>query len=173
MKNLKSFLSISFFLLSLSSYSQLSKGNLMVGGLFSTSIGNGVRNFNLNPSCGYFVKNNAVLGGALDFAYSRYSNGNYDTYMAISAMGRYFFTSKEVNSPKAPIFVQARLGFSTASYSNAIGFGAIGLGFDYFLTSSVALEGMVGTNIDNTGYANVYAMLGFQIFLPSSIYSKK
>ncbi len=165
------FLSLSFILLFTSvSKAQLNKGNLMVGGLMSTSIGNGVSQFGLYPSCGYFFKNNLVLGGALDLTLTRSDYGN-SSFIALSALGRYYFAKIEEgkSSPKLPVFVQGKLGVSSGA---GVIFAAGGLGFDYFLTSSVALEASAGVNVDDTGFANVYAMLGFQIFLPSSVYKK-
>ena len=165
------FLSISFILI-FSSFSnaQLNKGNLMVGGLISTSIGNGGSQFGLYPSCAYFFKNNLALGGALDLTVTRADKEN-SSFIALSALGRYYFAKIEEGktSPKLPVFVQGKLGVSSGA---GVVFASGGLGFDYFLTSSVALEASAGVNIDNSSFANVYAMLGFQIFLPSSVYKK-
>ncbi len=165
------FLSLSFILLFSSvSNAQLNKGNLMVGGLASASVGNGVSQFGLYPSCGYFFKNNLVLGGALDLTLTRSDYAN-SSFIALSALGRYYFAKIEEgkSSPKLPVFVQGKLGVSSGA---GVVFASGGLGFDYFLTSSVALEASAGVNIDNSGFANVYSMLGFQIFLPSSVYKK-
>ena len=85
------FLSISFILI-FSSFSnaQLNKGNLMVGGLISTSIGNGGSQFGLYPSCAYFFRNNLALGGALDLTVTRADKEN-SSFIALSALGRYYF----------------------------------------------------------------------------------
>ena len=169
MRKLKSLFFVALLICSLSSNAQLAKGNLMLGGLMSASGGSGVFNFGLYPSCGYFISNKAVLGGALDLSLSR---GKYESsFFGLSMMGRYYFSD---SIAKLPIFVQGKVGAARASSNvDATIFGSLGLGFDYFITSSVALEASAGINIDNTGFSNVYAMLGFQIFLPSSVYSKK
>jgi hypothetical protein len=174
MKNFKIYFLSSLFIFVIStSNAQLGKGNLMVGGSLSTAVGNGSYQLGLYPSCGYFFTNNVVLGGAIDLSYYRYSNGYNNSYMALSAMGRYYFTTvkEDKTMPKLPLFLQAKLGI-TSSDGQGVIFAAGGLGFDYFLTSNVALEGSAGINLDNSGFSNVYAMLGLQIFLPSSLYSK-
>jgi hypothetical protein len=173
MKKLKIYFLSSLFILAFSiSDAQLGKGNLMVGGSLSTAVGNGAYQLGLYPSCGYFFTNNVVLGGALDVSYFR-SSGYSSSYMALSAMGRYYFATvkEDKTMPKLPLFVQAKLGI-TSSDGEGVIFAAGGLGFDYFLTSSVALEGSAGINLDNSGFSNVYAMLGLQIFLPASLYRK-
>lgn len=156
---------------STNTYAQLSKGNLMVGGSANSTIGNGSSSFGLYPSAAYFIKDYVALGGSLDFNYSRYSNNTNSAYFALSAMGRFYLLHSY--DPKAkngfPVFLQARIGLNT---STAVIFASGGLGANYFLTPNVALEASVGANMDNTGFANVYTMIGFQIFLPTSVFKK-
>lgn len=143
----------------------------MVGGNMSAAIGNGAYQLGLYPSCGYFFTNNVVFGGALDLSLTHSSYYGNSSFIALSALGRYYFANvqDQAKMPKMPVFVQGKLGVSSGS---GVIFASGGLGIDFFLSNTVALEASAGANLDNTGFANLYAMLGFQIFLPSSVYRK-
>jgi hypothetical protein len=172
MKKIKIYLlSASFLFIFSLSNAQLSKGNLMVGGNMSAAIGNGSYQLGLYPSCGYFFTNNVVFGGALDLSLTHSSYYGNSSFIALSALGRYYFANvqDQAKMPKMPVFVQGKLGVSSGS---GVIFASGGLGIDFFLSNTVALEASAGANLDNTGFANLYAMLGFQIFLPSSVYRK-
>ncbi len=173
---------------------QIEKGSVMfgsdLGSGVASSASNGIfgANFNLNkgagwniglsPKVGYFVKDNVMLGGVVNIGYSKVSDVKTTVY-GIQGLGRYYASDGQVNNllKHGRFFVEANAGIAgvntkPGTTTNGFAFG-FGPGYSYFVTQSVALEGLVKYNGlaggGNTGYVNSLGInFGVQVFLPSS-----
>ncbi|HEY0298712.1 MAG TPA: hypothetical protein VGB84_05785, partial [Arachidicoccus sp.] len=182
-------------------HAQIQKGNIMVGSDLgsgiagSSSASNGLfgANFNLNsgsgwnigisPKIGYFVKDNLMLGGVVNFGYSKTGDDPNikTTVYGIQALGSYYVSPGEHGIDNylkhGRFFVEANAGFAGVNVkpgntTNGFAFG-FGPGYSYFLTPNVALEGLIKYNGlaggGNTNYQNSLGFnFGIQVFLPSS-----
>lgn len=165
-----------FFAIAIAAFSanaQTEKGNKMVGvsvaGInFASQSGNSEFNINLNPNVAWFIQDNLALGGGIQIGYSKPENVDGTFSYGITPLARYYF-SKTANGG---MFGQVNLLFGGISQNGnsatQVGAGA-GVGYDWFLSSNVALEAGLGymytkpENID--AIHNVGLNLGFQIFL--------
>ncbi len=170
---LKKLTLFSLFLGNLSLNAQIQKSSWLMGGSMSLSGNKDYSSFTFNPNAAYFFTNKLALGGAFDASQWHNKNNNTNSSsMAVSIMGRYYFTpsNKEKATIKLPVFAQGNIGLVAGS---GVIFSSLGVGCDLFLTNSTALEISGGINTDNTDFSNLYAMVGFQIFLPPSVFKKK
>lgn len=182
---------------------QLQKGSVMIGADLGSGISSPSSsslfgaNFNLNkgsgfnigiaPKIGYFIKDNIMIGGVVNLGYDKSANINVGdesystktTTYGVQALGRYYTSPGQVDNllKHGRFFVEANAGFAGVNIkggntTNGFAFG-FGPGYSYFVTPSVALEGLVKYNGlaggGNTGYQNSLGInFGVQVFLPSS-----
>lgn len=191
------FLSAVILMSTMMAHAQIQKGNLMLG----SDLGSGMvtpasqglfgANFNLNkgsgwniglaPKIGYFVANNLLVGGVVDLGYGRV-NSVGTTVWGIQALGRYYISPNQYGIDNilkhGRFFIEANLGAGGYNISNGgnktngFVFG-IGPAYSYFLTSNVALEGLVKYNGlaggGHPGYqSSIGVNFGVQVFLPST-----
>ncbi|AYD48386.1 MAG TPA: hypothetical protein VFQ86_06595 [Arachidicoccus soli] len=180
---------------------QIEKGNLMIG----TDLGSGIAspgsnslfgmNFNLNknsgfsfglsPKIGYFIKDNLLIGGIVDFGFTKAPKVNgiapKTTVYGVQALGRYYLSPGEQGVDNllkhGRFFAEANAGIAGVNVTggnttNGFAFG-FGPGYSYFITPNVALEGLVKYNGlvggGNTTYQHALGLnFGVQVFLPSS-----
>ncbi|QAA82037.1 hypothetical protein EI546_10010 [Aequorivita sp. H23M31] len=185
---------------------QIEKGNLMLGadlgsGLVSqTSTGLFGFNFGLNegagfdiglsPKVGYFIKDNFMVGGIVNFGFSK--SAEYDgfstrtTTYGIQALSRYYLSPGEKGIDNflkyGRFFLEGNAGIAGVNVkdgptTNGFAYG-VGPGYSYFVTKNVALEttlkynGLVGGG--NTTYQHALGLtFGVQVFLPSSEAKRK
>lgn len=184
---------------------QIQEGNVMLG----ADLGSGVAgtttngslfgaNFNLNkgggfdigisPKVGYFVKDNVMLGGVVNFGYNKSasvtaSDGSTSstktTTYGIQGLGRYYASDGQVDNllKHGRFFVEANAGLAGRNVSgggttNGFAFG-FGPGYSYFITPNVGLETLIKYNGlaggGNMGYQHSIGInFGLQVYLPSS-----
>lgn len=183
------------------SNAQLQEGNLMLGSdLGSGLINSGSRglfglNFGLNegagfdiglsPKVGYFVRDNFMVGGVVNFGFSKSPEYNgfstRTTTYGIQALSRYYLSPGEEGIDNllkhGRFFAEANAGVAGVNIkdgntTNGFIFG-VGPGYSYFVSNNVALEttlkynGLVGGG--NTTYQHSIGLnFGVQVFLPSS-----
>ncbi len=176
-------LTASIFLLSLPSFSQIEKGNLLVGGdIANFDIGlkkGSAFSMNIDPKLAFFIKDNTAVGAYIDFGLQTLpgSTGTNTSY-GIGALARYYLSDKNTVSPlrHSRIFFEGNVGISGknvpgGSNTNGLGIG-IGPGFAYFITPNVGLETLLKYN-GLLGFGNATTQgdlnlnVGFQIYLPS------
>lgn len=168
-------------------YGQLQKGNLLLGGnIGNINFGSSINpdesfSMSFSPKVGYFIVDNLAIGLAHPW-YASWGSEMNSSSNAFSVFGRYYFNdAKTIVLNKARFFVELETGFGTnrtkykpvPSYvvKNSYGIFDVEAGFAYFLTSNVALEAAL--KLENTFYATssntaLGIRLGFQIHLPTA-----
>ena len=155
-------------------FAQYQKSTMMIGGTGGLNItsadGNSVFSFNLNPDVGVFITDQAAVGGVLRFNIST-SDGATATSFGIGPFVRYYLDKAENTS--RPVFLTADFGFETAGISSDFFdssesgiFGGGGVGLSFFVTESVAIDGILGLNYSGLADATTFGVsFGLQVFL--------
>ena len=138
----------------------------------------------LLPSAGVFLADDFLLGSSVTLGYQRFNSENgiqYYTSRTISyglaPFARYYFAGTTPHR----FFGQASVGIARSNtkieagykdkYSSTDESFAVGLGYNYFLTPSAALEVIAGYGRDyngsNTSVGHLDVRAGFSVFLPS------
>lgn len=136
-------------------FSQLEKGNLLIGGSANASLLQ-QRNFflSVNPNLGYFLTNRFCLGASSSFAFSKGFSG-----IALSPFVRYYFGVKETRS----FFGLASAGIVRQNKNN-FGYAHLGVGHTWFLNKNAAFETQLsGTYVNNNFQGGLF--FGLQIYL--------
>ena len=168
--------------LSVPVFSQIQKGNILVGGdIANLDLGlrkGSVFTMRIDPKLAYFIKDNVAIGAYIDLGLQTFSGTTAFDY-GVGALGRYYFPDKNDENPlrHSRFFVEGNAGFTGANVSgggnstNGLGLG-IGPGYAYFITPNVGLEtllkynGIVGFG-NATTQSNLNLNIGFQIYLPT------
>ena len=159
---------------------QIAKSSLLLGGSAFFSYSN-PDNFSssfsisLSPNVGIFVTDRLVIGGTPLVSFSSSDNFNSNSF-SIGAFGRYYFPT---SSEKLWFFGSTRLSYGVTNFnfdqfedqtSNTFTF-SFGPGVDYFISPSVALEGLLNysnstTDSDQSNFnsSNIIFSVGLQIF---------
>lgn len=173
----KNIIIIALAFLSIQSYAQTEKNNLMIGGNIgysSTKTSSlSVKNttLNLSPSVGYFISDNLAVGVNLSYSQQKLSSLTQSSF-SFGPFARYYYGKQEHLKP----FGQVGVGlFSENFEANAINTKIkgstyhIGLGVAYFLSENVALEGLFQyqkINLNEGSNSNTLGLrIGFQIHL--------
>lgn len=159
---------------------QVQRDNWMIGGNAAMDFSNGF-SLDIKPQVGYFFRDNWALGmrlGAdLDIIKGKEEN-IISSEFAIGPFVRYYFGNPEYKSVlrNGRVFAELTSGFSFINQSegesvNGTRFGG-GVGYSYFITNNIALEGLftaeaVGGSGSNDFTGDLGIRIGFQIFLPS------
>lgn len=167
---------------SFSLHAQLQRGNVLVGGditnLHFTLNSSKSFAITIDPKAAWFIRDNVALGAYFNFDLATAKDQGTSTGYGIGALGRYYFSSKQVDILKSThFFVEANAGIQGANAAhgggstNGLGFG-IGPGLAYFVLPSVSLEALLkfqsivgfGSNVSTNDIA---LGIGFQIYLPN------
>lgn len=158
------------------STAQTLKGDRLIGGSGSFSVGNESLNLYLSPNMSWFVVNNFAIGGYISYSYHN-SSGSYHSHsFSLGPALRYYLTKQG----KVRCFTFASFGMNSGFHfynqekdTNTTFNGAFGLGLVYFITNQVALEARAGYNLYNAfsiDYKTQHRFglsFGFQIHLIS------
>ena len=163
-----------------SAEAQIQRDNWLIGGNAAMDFTNGF-SLDIKPQVGYFFRDRfaigARLGADLDIVDAGDDNAT-SSEISIGPFARYYFGNSEYESVlrNGRVFVEVSTGFSFINQSlgestNGINLGG-GVGYSYFITNTIALEGLFsaaavsgGGSQDFTGDFGI--RVGFQIFLPS------
>ena len=182
MKRTFSLLLTGILFLSSPTFSQIQKGNILVGGDIA-NLGLGLRKgsvftMRIDPKLAYFIKDNVAIGAYIDLGVQAFRGTTAFDY-GVGVLGRYYFPDKNNENPlrHSRFFVEGNVGFTGANVSgggnstNGLGIG-FGPGYAYFITPNVGLEtllkynGLVGFG-NATTQSNLNLNIGFQIYLPT------
>lgn len=159
---------------------QIQRGNVMVGGdiaNFDLSLNKGGNfAFRIDPKAAWFIRDNAALGGYLNFIMSTAKGAGSNVTYGVGALGRYYFGPGEVNVTRfTRLFAEANVGIegynpAEGDNTNGLGFG-VGPGIAFFITPNIGLEGLLKYNgvvgFGSTAYSNRLVLnFGFQVYLP-------
>ncbi len=138
----------------------VNQGAWMVGGSANFSVTSfsdfTVVTFGLNPTAGYFVKDDLALGGQLGLAIIS-TEGETTSAVSIVPLARYYFGS--------PFFAQAGIGLSS-SEGRTESILRLSGGYSIFLNPAVSLEPVFSIRFEN-GFdrSTILFGVGFQVFL--------
>lgn len=180
MKKVLSLLMVFSFFLLTKTQAQLQQGNILVGGdianLNLTLGGGGYFTASLSPKVGFFIRDNVVIGGQVDFGIATGSGAGTSTTYGVGAFGRYYFSDpKTVVLKHGRFFFEGNVGIQGVSLSggsNTTGLGiGVGPGYAYFITPNIGLETLLKYNgivgFGSQAYnSNLNLGVGFQIYLP-------
>lgn len=169
------------FLLSVSAYSQIQKGNVLAGGdiaNFNIGLRSGSAfQMTIDPKLAFFIQDNLAIGAYINFGLTMVAHSTATSY-GVGGLARYYFNDKKNMTPlrHSRFFIEGNVGIngenvSGGSSTNGLGLG-IGPGYAYFITPNVGLEtllkynGIVGFG-NATTQSNLNLNVGFQIYLPS------
>jgi hypothetical protein len=170
------------FLLVTSAFSQIQKGNILVGGdiaNFDLGLRKGSAfTMRIDPKLAFFIRDNVAVGGYVDLGLQTFSGTTAFNY-GVGALARYYFPDKNNNNPlmHSRFFVEGNVGFTGqdvsdgGSSTNGLGLG-FGPGYAYFITPNIGLEtllkynGIVGFG-NATTQSDLNLNVGFQIYLPT------
>jgi Outer membrane protein beta-barrel domain len=154
---------------------QTEKGDWMVGGNIVISTPTGNSQFAIQPSAGYFVANNFVVGADVSLNFAKVGDVKTSAITA-GPFARYYINIK--NSAFKPFFhAEYNLGnvvttIPTSKTTNTTGKFFLGAGGAFFINSNVALEAVAGyehTKVQGTPVENGFLFrLGFQVHLLGS-----
>ena len=150
----KSLFSLLFLFAWVTSFAQTDKGSWLLGGTatigtssysFSGSSTTTTTGITLQPTVGYFIINNLVIGAGVPLSYSSETNTSSST-IGLVPFGRYFFLEGNVKP-----FVQAQVGYTSTnittnvsgrdvSYTSSGSTFGVGGGLAIFLTKSASLD---------------------------------
>jgi len=187
MGTLAKLLLISLWLFTITSNSQITKGNWMFGGDASFSnkeeFNNNNKNVKLktsesdiNASAGYFVIDNLQLGLRIGYTDFKFKNLNADSnryWVDYGVYSRYYFLKPEklVNIYLDAGYFFGNSAFATANARDNLNGYTLSTGPTIFLNSSVAMElgihysSTKRNGVNDSTENNLQLSLGFQIFL--------
>jgi hypothetical protein len=168
--------------IAVSSNAQTEKGNLMVGanigGINFNTVGTtSAFSANINPQVGKFIFNGLAVGAGIDFSIQKAKNVDAITSYGLVPFVRYYFKKEgELNTSNERFFATAKIGFggikANGVSSSSLIYG-VGVGYNHFFTSSVALEVGLGAVVNDATKTGVKSIVnyglnaGLQIFLPT------
>ena len=181
MKKMYCLLLAAIFLISNYAFSQLQKGNILIGGdiaNFDLGLQKGaVFQMQLDPKLAFFFKNNFALGTYISIDLQSVSKSEKVTY-GVGILSRYFIPDKNnvTLMRHSRFFVEATAGLAGSHITgtgNTDGLGVgIGPGYSYFLSHNISLEtllkyyGLIGFGTE-TYQSDLNLNIGFQIYLDS------
>ena len=180
MKKVLSLLMVFSFFFLPKTQAQLQQGNIMIGSdlanLNLTLGGGGYFTAEISPKVGFFIRDNVVLGGQVDFKIATGGGSGTNTTYGVGAFGRYYASDpKTVLLKHGRFFFEGNVGIqgvSLAGGSNTTGLGlGVGPGYAYFITPNIGLETLLKYNgiigFGSQAYrSNLNLGVGFQIYLP-------
>jgi hypothetical protein len=166
---------------------QLQQGNFLVGGdIANFRLGlnkGGLFDINLSPKLAFFVQNNFALGAYVNFELITSKGAGTNIDYGVGALARYYLSNANVNVlGRSRLFFEGTVGINgtnPASGDNTNGLGiSIGPGLAHFITSNVAIEGLVKYSGivgfgSRTTSSDVVLGVGLQVYLPSGLGKSK
>ncbi|GAA5096989.1 hypothetical protein GCM10023210_31470 [Chryseobacterium ginsengisoli] len=165
---------------------QIQQGNWLVGSsLLSSNFGlntGGGYNIAIQPKGAYFIKDNVAVGGYVNLAISKVTNGSPTRFdYAVGGLGRYYLSPGEKGVDNllnhGRWFLEGNVGIGGSSVESGnsttgLDFG-VGPGYSYFITPNIGIEGLVKyqgqAGFGNEGLnSNITFNVGFSIYLPTS-----
>ncbi|MEO6949766.1 MAG: hypothetical protein ABI123_09070 [Ginsengibacter sp.] len=185
MKKIMPMLIAALALFSTTTFAQIEKGNVMVGGdLANMNLilgGGGAFSLQLNPKAAFFIQDNLALGGYVNLGLATAKGAGTTTNYGVGGLARYYVNKPRVNVLKhGRLFFEGNVGIQGINTpggggvqkknTNGLGFG-IGPGYAYFITPNIGLETLLkydGTRgFGNQPYrSDLNLNIGFQIYLP-------
>jgi len=185
--------SLTFAIISISSYGQFTKGTFMVGGSFSatfetekTKNGNTTtttghtNSADMLPQAGYFLMDNLALGAGVDMrsTKSKSTDGTYvltSNSASVAPFARYYYQkffgqgSFQLGSGKTKTVID---GSSSTSTYGVTGW-SVAAGYAFLLNQHVAVEPQLGYGSSGQRYTSttkdissgLFFKIGFQIYL--------
>lgn len=163
---------------------QIQKGNWMVGGsLVSANFGlntGGAYDIQLTPKGAYFIEDNVALGGYVTLGIQGAKGSNTVFNYGVGALGRYYLSPNEKGIDNllkhGRWFAEANVGIGGESQKGSdsttgLDYG-VGVGYAYFITENIGLEGLLKYN-GNLGFGSRASSsrlgigLGFNIYIPT------
>ena len=164
---------------------QTQRGNVMWGASVSNigldfQKGNTAFSMTLTPKIGYFMQDDLVFGPEVLLGLNT-SDGFTSFSYGLGGFGRHFLSPSAAKGvwEEARWFVEGNVGItgsnvktegSPSTHTNGLGVG-LGPGLSYFITKSIALEGLLKYNL-GVGFGNSTTTnrlnlgIGFQIYIP-------
>ena len=180
MKKVFSLLMVFSFFFLTKTQAQLQQGNIMIGSdLADLNLnlgGGGQFSAAISPKVGFFISDNVVVGGQLNFKIETGGGAGTTTNYGVGAFGRYYLSDpKTVVLKHGRFFFEGNVGIngvslSNGSNTNGLGIG-VGPGYAYFITPNIGLETLLKYNgivgFGSQAYnSNLSLGVGFQIYLP-------
>ncbi len=173
---------IFFSLYSLISFGQLQQGTWLLEGTgnWNIELSNdySYTSYDISPSFGYAISNRWMLGTGLGYFHSDYNNDaenvNFrSNYYTFSPFIRYYFSKPEKSlktfaALEGNIFLQedkSTTRFGTVDITSTNYAARAMVGADYFITSSIALEGTLRYLIDFPQGSNPNHYIGYRLSL--------
>jgi len=164
---------------------QIQKGNWMVGGsILAADFGlntGGAYNIQLEPKGAYFIEDNVAVGGYANLGVAGAKNAKTVWNYGVGALGRYYLSPQEKGIDNllnhGRWFAEGNLGIGGESQkggdsTTGLDYG-VGVGYAYFLTDNIGLEGLLKYN-GNVGFGSRASSsrlgfgLGFNIYIPTA-----
>jgi hypothetical protein len=173
----KVFLVLIIAVLSLPSFSQITKGNWLAGGALSfqsekfSEDDDRTTRFNFSPNAGYFFADKIAGGMRLSFSHVSNDNDSYRDFIA-GPFARYYFLPV---AQRANIFLEGHFMAGTEKYENFDAENKTQFGFNagaaFFFNTHVAVETSLGWRSlkyksDAGRYSTFGIGIGFQVHLP-------
>ena len=165
-------------------FAQITEGNYLIGGGLSFTAENrdlatsnlNTNSFTLSPTGGYFVVDKLVVGTQLLYGLLSQTSNSVTTTMnsfSVAPFSRYYFETEVL---KPYIFVGVGKSWETVSYGGSSStnhttrtFWNAGVGADYFINKSIALEAQLNYTSKKYNSDAPYKIIGFtfgiQVFL--------
>lgn len=187
MKRIITVCTVACMILGTTAKAQLQQGNFLVGAdiaNFKLGLNKGsLFNIDLSPKLAFFVQNDLAIGAYVDFSLITAKDAGTNIDYGVGALGRYYVSGADVNLlGRSRLFFEGTVGINgtnPASGENTNGLGlSIGPGLAHFITSNVALEGLVKYSGiigfgQRTTSSDLILGLGLQVYLPSGLGKSK
>jgi len=187
MKKIIAICSIALLLLGTNAKAQLQQGNFLVGGdIANFRLGlnkGGLFDINLSPKLAFFVQNNFALGAYVNFELITSKGGGTNIDYGVGALARYYLSNANIDVlGRSRLFFEGTVGINgtnPSSGDNTNGLGiSIGPGLAHFITSNVAIEGLVKYQGivgfgSRTTSSELVLGIGLQVYLPSGLGKSK
>jgi len=187
MKKIITICSIALLLLGTNVKAQLQQGNFLVGGdIANFRLGlnkGGLFDINLSPKLAFFVQNNFALGAYVNFELITSKGGGTNIDYGVGALARYYLSNANIDVlGRSRLFFEGTVGINgtnPSSGDNTNGLGlSIGPGLAHFITSNVAIEGLVKYQGivgfgSRTTSSELVLGIGLQVYLPSGLGKSK
>ncbi|MEM9921213.1 MAG: hypothetical protein AAF990_24140 [Bacteroidota bacterium] len=180
MKNFKILITFILLLVLNTSYAQLEKGNLLIGGSVALDMqlvedGDNLLVVFVNPSILTLITNNFAVGGVVGLTYRKRGEASA-TSLSVLPSGRLYFPGLIDN---VAFFVDAQIGLQLESFGfdgfsnteSAFAFG-FGPGMAFFISDNISIDTglsfyQAGDDVDqsSTFLSSIHFNIGLQVFL--------
>jgi len=187
MKKIIAICSVALLIPGTKAEAQLQQGNFLIGGdIANFRLGlnkGGLFNINLSPKLAFFVQNNFALGAYVNFGLITAKEAGTDIDYGVGALARYYISDANINVlGRSRLFFEGTVGINGTNPANGEstnGLGiSIGPGLAHFITSNVAIEGLVKYSGivgfgSRTTSSDILLGVGLQVYLASGLGKSK